>query len=1283
MVGAAWFTDRNLPPGSREGPRRARRRRSRAVIGLTIVAVLGSLVAAPVSSLAAPPPIANPSYKILVFTAGAPANAARDNALKGIAKDLHAAIVFTADPTKLNRPHLQQYRAVVFATTAATTLSAAQKAAFEAYYHDGGGFVGIGSTIETEPTWTFLSDILGTRATGKTAVQSATIKVADRGHVASASLPEYWNRSDAWYNFSSNVRGFSHVLATVVEDPFTEQLSGLSLDGIAGGTMGFDHPVAWCKDFVGGRSFYTALGNTTGSYGETAFRSHLSGAIAWAAGVADRTTSDCGATVLANYQQTKISAPPNLLEPIGFDVFPDGRVIQTTRGGEVRLHDADAGTTSIIATIPVYTNSEDGLYGPAIDNGFATNRWVYLFYAPPTVEDVTLSDGSVVTQTTPVNDPTTNPLNEGNAPTLASSLGAWDPFIGYFQLSRFKFVDATASEAAHLDLGSEQQILRVPNNRGACCHVAGDIDFDTANNLWLVTGDDTPAGGGNSGGFGPFNDMLTNESQTIAVSGATGGTFTLTFDGQTTAPIAFPLDNAAIEAALEALSNLDDVAVTGTTTRTVNFRGGVSQTNVPQMTGDGAGLIGTAPVLTVAMATVAGGQGVNVPAEGGLFNAPHVDARRSALNTNDLRGKLLRFHVQADGSYTVPAGNLFAPGTAKTRPEIYAMGFRNPFRVQVDSNDVAYITDYSPDSQTPTQFRGPAGTGRVEIVRKPANYGWPLCYRTDLPYYRWNFNTTQPLDSPPQPHECDDPAAGPQNNSRWNLSGGPTVEAGLEFGPPITEPDIWYSYQDNNATTPLGTPCFAYYGPSPLGTCPQRDPELLTGGVGPHGADVYEYDASNPDTTKFPPYYDGAVFIGEFTRDYLREVRLDAQDRVFKINNVLNCGQALGVPIPERPFECDSPMDLQFDESGHLYLLTYGDNFFAANPDAGMYRWDYVKGLRAPNAVLTANPTNGQEPLTVAFSSAGSRDLDPADSITFAWDFDGNGTTDSIDPNPSFTYTVTGRYTAVLTVTDSSGKTGSASTVITVGNTAPSVTLTVPLEGGTFAFGDTIPFSVTVSDPEDGSIDCSRVTVTFVLGHDSHGHGEAEATGCSGTLPTEAGDVTHGGNVFGVISASYTDLGDGSVPTLTTVDQNPIRQKKQEVEFAIEQSGTNTGTSADVDGGLQRGSLGNGDWIALNGPFNLVNITGITFRTSGGNAAGTPSGAVEIHRDAVDGPLVTTVTINGTASATTYASQTFPLVDPGGLHKLYLVFRPVSGGPGNNFFNLNWTEFVGTGIAVP
>ena len=204
------------------------------------------------------------------------------------------------------------------------------------------------------------------------------------------------------------------MLATVVEKPFEPQPAGNTLHGISAGTMGADHPVLWCKDYQGGRSFYSALGTTQSAFGESDFRQMLKGAIDWTAGVADPVTSDCGATVWANYQQVKVSgntpAPRNLLEPIGFDQLPDGRLIQTARTGQVRLHNPATGTTQILAnfadpalptTMRIYTNSEDGLYGPAVDNNFAQNHWVYLYYAPQTVTDVKLSDGSVVTQTTP------------------------------------------------------------------------------------------------------------------------------------------------------------------------------------------------------------------------------------------------------------------------------------------------------------------------------------------------------------------------------------------------------------------------------------------------------------------------------------------------------------------------------------------------------------------------------------------------------------------------------------------------------------------------------------------------------------------------------------------------------------------------------------------------------------------------------------------------------------------------------------------------------------------
>ena len=90
--------------------------------------------------------------------------------------------------------------------------------------------------------------------------------------------------------------------------------------------------------------------------------------------------------MLANYQQTKISAPPNLNEPIGFDQLPDGRIIQTARLGQVRLHDPSDQSTKLIANVPVYTHSEDGLYGPAVDRNFEQNHWVYLYYSPVSME---------------------------------------------------------------------------------------------------------------------------------------------------------------------------------------------------------------------------------------------------------------------------------------------------------------------------------------------------------------------------------------------------------------------------------------------------------------------------------------------------------------------------------------------------------------------------------------------------------------------------------------------------------------------------------------------------------------------------------------------------------------------------------------------------------------------------------------------------------------------------------------------------------------------------------
>jgi PKD repeat protein len=315
--------------------------------------------------------------------------------------------------------------------------------------------------------------------------------------------------------------------------------------------------------------------------------------------------------------------------------------------------------------------------------------------------------------------------------------------------------------------------------------------------------------------------------------------------------------------------------------------------------------------------------------------------------------------------------------------------------------------------------------------------------------------------------------------------------------------------------------------------------------------------------------------------------------------------------------------------------------------------------------------------LTVQFSSEGSFDPDPGESISFAWDFTSDGTVDSADPNPSFTYTSNGVYTARLTVTDSSGKTGVLTTEIVVGNTAPTVTVTAPVSGTFFDWGDTIPYTVTVTDPEDGAIDCSRVTVSFVLGHDTHGHEMGSTTGCTGTLESPADGADHaGGYLYGGISASYTDLGGGGQPALTTVGQAVIQTRRQQAEFAQVKQGVGTSNTGDVGGGQHVNGIDPNDYIAFE-PVNLGGVAAVTIRHAGGSAAtaGQPQAAVELRLDSPTGPTVATGTLPATTGNNAWTSTIVPVDQPAGAHGLYLVFRSVTGGPITSLVNLNWVEF--------
>jgi hypothetical protein len=166
-----------------------------------------------------------------------------------------------------------------------------------------------------------------------------------------------------------------------------------------------------------------------------------------------------------------------------------------------------------------------------------------------------------------------------------------------------------------------------------------------------------------------------------------------------------------------------------------------------------------------------------------------------------------------------------------------------------------------------------------------------------------------------------------------------------------------------------------------------RHPNLGTGGA-PTGGPRYDFDAANNSPTKFPQYFDGHWFIGEWNNGWIKTATLDDAG-----TTVTSVNATPWMNTFKRPHE------LEFGPDGSLYVIDWGSGFGGNNLDSGIYRIDYVKGGRRPMAQATATPDSGPTPRQVTFSSAGSIDPDQT-ALAYAWDFDGDGTVDSTQPNP-------------------------------------------------------------------------------------------------------------------------------------------------------------------------------------------------------------------------------------------------------------------------------------------
>ena len=419
----------------------------------------------------------------------------------------------------------------------------------------------------------------------------------------------------------------------------------------------------------------------------------------------------------------------NLHEPIQLSIAGDGSVYLAERHGGLKVWKPDSASATEVGRLKVFTGGEDGLLGLALDPGFLTNHWLYLFHSTPDVLEN--------------------------------------------RVSRFTLRDGV------LDLDSQKVLLRIPTLARKPNHSGGGLAFDGAGNLYASTGDYT----------------FINDSNGYS-----------------------PLDERP---------------------------------------------------------------------ERAVF-----DSQRTAANSHDPRGKILRIHPEPDGSYTIPKGNLFSPGTPLTLPEIYIMGCRNPFRFSIDARTGwLFWGDVGPDALEANPTRGPAGFDEFNVARAAGYFGWPYFVADNKAYVNYNFATGEsgPAFDPAHPVN-----ASPHNTGIKDL--------------------------------PPAQPAFIWYPPGPS----TRFPHLGSGPRSAMAGPVYHFDSQLRSSRKFPKGYDGSLFIFEWERGWILEARLDEEARLRELRPFMG----------ERKFK--RPISMNFGPDGALYLIEWGSAWYN-NTDSALVRIEAVE----------------------------------------------------------------------------------------------------------------------------------------------------------------------------------------------------------------------------------------------------------------------------------------------------------------------------------------------------
>jgi cytochrome c len=694
-----------------------------------------------------------------------------------------------------------------------------------------------------------------------------------------------------------------------------------------------------------------------------------------------------------------------------------------------------------------------------------------------------------------------------------------------------------------------------------------------------------------------------------------------------------------------------------------------------------------------------------------------ADAQKSAANTHDLRGKILRIRPLPNGTYTIPDGNLFPKDGSAGRPEIFVMGCRNPWRMSVDERTgYVYWGEVGPDAGGDGR-RGPRGYDEINQARRAGNFGWPYFVGSNFAYYYFDFATKQ-LGAKYDPLH-------PTNNSPNNT--------GAKVLPPAQPAFIYWPYGES-----------------------REFPMLGQGGRTACAGPVFHFKPEFKNTGGFPEFYDNCLLFYDWQRPFIKWARLDSDSRLVGIDpftaavTVINERDKVNAARARGEFVIQRAVDSQFGPDGCLYLLDYGETW-GPNKDSRLLKISYQWGNIAPVAKINADKTAGREPLTVRFSSAGSKDYE-GDPLTYEWHLHPGDKVFSHEASATLTVDKPGNYVAEVRVADDKHAVTSANLPLVVGNTSPDVRFLTPQDGDFFTPGKPTHYEILVRDAEDGSskdyeelfdprtfvtaswaradgrsedvepglalmkqsdcfnchsteqkivgppllevakryrnqpgaLDASvervlkgstrvwgdvpmlphesmnpdqvRMMVRWIYGLEPGKSSANLIRGLTGTMKTPSDPKTR----FGWLEATYTDAGHPPAGSLSGKARVQLRSRRLEAELADEKHGLK------VLGNFL-GAINDGHYAKFSN-LNLADSTTATLRVA---SAGT-GGTIELRSASPKGDLLGSVEVTPTGSWDKWIELATPIKPTATRTDLYVVFtNPGKGG----LMNLDWIQF--------